>query len=78
MKFWMNTGVHQFAQDAPGIQKHIVKHELRPFANYAFETVSIGPNVRGSEPVESADAAGGQPTATEINKDEERNIEYNE
>ena len=31
IKRWTNTGVHHFAQDARGLQKHIAEHDLRSF-----------------------------------------------
>ena len=38
-------------------------------ANRAVDAVPIDPNVRGSEPVEPAAAAGGQPAAMEVSTD---------
>ena len=31
IKRWTNTGVHHFAQDTPGIQKHFAEHDWRSF-----------------------------------------------
>ena len=70
------------AQDAPRMQEDSAKHDLRSFgpksllkqkvANRTVDAVPIDPNVRVSESVEPAAAAGGQPAAMEANTDGEK------
>ena len=60
---------HRFAQAAHWAQDHIrpiVERDSRPLGIRAVDAVPIDPNVRVSEPVKPAAAAGGQPAAMEV------------